>query len=344
MGSETTYKDAGVDIDAGNRAVALMKDAVAETHGPSVLAGVGAFGGLFSLEACAEMTAPVLAASTDGVGTKVRLATRYNRLGGIGQDLVNHCIDDILVQGAAPLFFLDYVASSKLEPEQIAAIVSGMAKACKASNCALLGGETAEMPGVYADGEVDVVGTIVGAVDRHRVIDGTRISVGDVVLGLPSASPHTNGYSLIRHILKDVDLESYDEELGAVPLDLLLEPHRSYFNLVNGFMETGVDIRGMVHITGGGFIENPPRVLSDEVAMHIDRSGWEIPPLFKWIQAKGDVSDAEMHRVFNMGIGMLVVVPSEDVNRAIASTGWPVHIVGEIRERAGEPVTFSPAL
>ena len=344
MGNETTYKDAGVDIDAGNRAVALMKNAVAETHGPSVLAGVGAFGGLFSLESCAGMTSPVLAASTDGVGTKVRIATRYNRLDGIGQDLVNHCIDDILVQGAAPLFFLDYVASSKLEPEQIAAIVSGMAKACKASNCALLGGETAEMPGVYAEGEVDVVGTIVGAVDRHQVIDGTRIEAGNVVLGLPSASPHTNGYSLIRHVLKDVDLEAFNEELGAVPLDLLLEPHRSYFNLVSGFMETGVDIRGMVHITGGGFIENPPRVLGADVAMHIDRSGWEVPALFRWIQAKGGISDAEMHRVFNMGIGMLVVVSKEDASRAIGSTGLPVHVVGEIVPRAADAVTFSPAL
>ena len=224
--SETTYKDAGVDIDAGNRAVELAKASVAKTHGPAVLAGVGTFGGLFSLAAFSDYKQPVLAASTDGVGTKVRIAAQYGRLEGVGHDLVNHCINDIMVQGAQPLFFLDYVASSQIVPEQIAAIVSGMAAACKAAGCALLGGETAEMP-VYA-GEVDVVGTIVGIVDREQVIDGASIAPGDVVLGLPSASPHTNGYSLIRHVLGDQDLSLFDDELDAVPLDLLLEPHRAY--------------------------------------------------------------------------------------------------------------------
>ena len=213
------------------------------------------------------------------------------------------------------------------------------------SNCALLGGETAEMPGVYNDGEVDVVGTIVGVVDRAKVIDGTRIAAGDVVLGLPSASPHTNGYSLIRHILRDVDLEAYDDELGAVPLDLLLKPHRSYFDEVMGIQDAGVDIRGMVHITGGGFIENPPRVLSDDVSMHIDRTAWEVPMLYRWLQNKGGVSDAEMHRVFNMGIGLLIVVPEQHVQTAQQACGsLPVSVVGRITDRAGSPVTFSPEL
>jgi phosphoribosylaminoimidazole synthetase len=264
-------------------------------------------------------------------------------LDGIGQDLVNHCINDIMVQGARPIFFLDYVASSRLIPEQIAAIVTGMATACRSSNCALLGGETAEMPGVYEEGEVDVVGTIIGIVDRDRVVDGSKIKPGDVVLGLPSASPHTNGYSLIRHVLKDQPLDQFDEELGAVPLDLLLEPHRSYFNQLFGWEELGVQVNGMVHITGGGYFENPPRVLTDDLAMHIDRSSWEIPQLYRWIQAKGGISDAEMYRVFNMGIGMLVIVPKEQASRVISNTGLPVTVVGEIRERQGPAVTFSPA-
>ena len=214
--TRATYKDAGVDIDAGLRAVSLMKDAVSATHGPAVLAGVGAFGGLFSLKGLANMAEPVLAASADGVGTKVRIASRYNRFEGIGADLVNHCINDILVQGAHPLFFLDYVASSKLDPVEIATVVGGMAKACKASGCALLGGETAEMPGVYMDGEIDVVGTIVGAVDRDAIIDGSTITPGDVVIGkLRQAC--TNGYSLIRHVLGDRDLTETVDELGAHP-------------------------------------------------------------------------------------------------------------------------------
>jgi len=343
MTDRTTYKDAGVDIDAGNRAVALMKDSVSATHGSAVLAGVGAFGGLFSLDGFSKLKQPVLAASTDGVGTKVRLATRYNRLDGIGQDLVNHCINDIMVQGAMPIFFLDYVASSRLDPEQIAAIVTGMATACRASNCALLGGETAEMPGVYNEGEVDVVGTIIGIVDRDKIVDSANIKVGDVVLGLPSASPHTNGYSLIRHVLRDVQLDQFDEDLGAVPLDLLLEPHRSYFNQLFGFEELGVKVNGMVHVTGGGYFENPPRVLSDELAMHIDRDAWEVPKLYRWIQEKGGISDAEMYRVFNMGVGMLVIVPPDQVNRVLSNTGLNVSVVGKITERTDAAVTFSPS-
>ena len=341
--SSTTYKDAGVDIDAGNRAVRLMKDRVAQTHGPAVLAGVGAFGGLFSLSGCADMEAPVLAASTDGVGTKVRLATEYGRLDTIGQDLVNHCVDDILVQGAEPLFFLDYVASSRLIPEEVAEIVSGMAVACRAAGCALLGGETAEMPGVYAEGEVDVVGTIVGVVDRPKIIDGSRIAPGDVVLGLPSASPHTNGYSLIRHVLDGIDLAVHEPALDAAPIDLLLRPHRSYLGEVRALMSAGVEPRGMVHITGGGFWENPPRVLRPGLSMVVDRASWTVPPLFRWIQSRGQIDDVEMFRVFNMGIGLLLVVSPEQVDEAMRAVPDELIRIGEIRESGGAPVEFVPA-
>ncbi len=342
MTKKATYRDAGVDIDAGNQAVELMKASVSETHGSAVLAGLGAFGGLFSLSAFNQLEEPVLAASTDGVGTKVRIAAKYARLGGVGQDLVNHCINDIMVQGARPLFFLDYVASSRIEPKQIADIVHGMAHACKASGCALLGGETAEMPGVYADGEVDVVGTIVGIVDRARVIDGQRIEPGDVVLGLPSVSPHTNGYSLIRHILGEADLSQYDDDLGDRPLDALLVPHRSYFAELSHLFETGIDLKGLVHITGGGFIENPPRILNDGLAMHIDRESWVVPRLYTWLQEKGSVSDEEMHRVFNMGIGLLMVVSGDDAKTILGDPRVDATVIGEITKRKQAAVTFSP--
>lgn len=339
-----TYAAAGVDIDAGNRAVSLLKDAVNATHGPEVLAGVGAFGGLFSLGSLAGMTEPVLAASADGVGTKVRLAVEHGRLEGVGMDLVNHCVDDILVQGARPLFFLDYVASSKLHPEDVAAVVTGMAKACKAVGCALLGGETAEMPGVYADGEMDLVGTIVGVVDRPKILDGKAIAVGDVVLGLQSASPHTNGYSLIRHLLGDLDLTVPVDALGAAPIDLLLEPHRSYLADITTVMERGIPIHGLAHITGGGLIENPPRVLPPGVAVSLERT-WPIPPLFTWLQQLGSVTDAEMHRVFNMGLGLLVIVPADQADAVLAAVSTPAWRVGTIVEHTQGPrVLFTPAL
>lgn len=337
------YKAAGVDIDAGNQAVSLLKDAVNATHGPEVLAGVGSFGGLFSLAGLAGMKEPVLAASADGVGTKVRLAARYGRLEGVGMDLVNHCIDDILVQGARPLFFLDYVASSKLEPAQVAAVVGGMAKACRAAGCALLGGETAEMPGVYVPGELDVVGTIVGVVDREAIIDGTRIQPGDAVIGLASASPHTNGYSLIRAILGDLDPTEPVEGLG-VPLDLLLEPHRSYLADVAALREA-VDVKGLAHITGGGLIENPPRVLPPGTAMHLDRSAWQIPPLFRWLAERGGIADAELHRVFNLGLGLLAVVPADQVDAALSAVSVPCWHVGAIEAHTDGPrVRFTPEL
>ena len=335
-----SYKDAGVDIDAGNRAVQLLKGKVSQTHGAEVLAGVGAFGGLFDLSSRIAGTSMVLAASTDGVGTKVRLATQANRYAALGMDLVNHCIDDILVQGARPLFFLDYVASSRLEPTVVAEIVGGMAEACQAAGCALLGGETAEMPGVYVDGELDVAGTIIGAVNREDIIDGSAIQEGDVVVGLPSASPHTNGYSLIRKIIEGVDCFAFDESLGDVPINVLLEPHRSYLPDFNAIESAGVKINGLVHITGGGLVENPPRVLSDELAMSIDTNSWTVPRLYDWLAEKGGVSATEMRRVFNMGLGMLVVVRPEDAERVIAASTHPATVVGRIIKRSSAPVEF----
>ena len=339
-----TYRDAGVDIDAGHRAVDLMKSAVNATHGPEVLAGVGAFGGLYDLSALSDMAQPVLAASTDGVGTKVRIASHYGRLAGVGADLVNHCVNDILVQGASPLFFMDYVASSRLYPEHIAAVVGGMASACGEAGCALLGGETAEMPGVYAEGELDVVGTIVGAVERGAIIDGTGIRPGDAVVGLASASPHTNGYSLIRHLCGNLDLKAPVAELGGAPVDILLEPHRSYLGDYRAACAAGIEIQGMAHITGGGLIENPPRILAEAVSMHLERGSWPVPPLYTWLQGLGGVSDTEMHRVFNMGLGMLMVVRPEQATALVDACETQAWVVGAIRERAGEAVTFAPAM
>lgn len=336
------YKTSGVDIDAGNEAVRLLSAAVTATHGPAVLAGVGAFGGLFDLAPLAAMKRPVLAASTDGVGTKVRLAAAHGRLAGVGVDLVNHCVDDILVQGAEPLFFLDYVAASRIDPRMVAAVVGGMASACAAAGCALLGGETAEMPGVYVDGELDVAGTIVGAVDRDAIITGARITEGDAVIALASSGPHTNGYSLIRRILGELDPAAIDID-GAPLLDRLLEPHRSYLDDVRALRAAGVDIHGLAHITGGGLIENPPRVLPPGLAFHLDRSAWTVPPLFRWLQHEGRVRDHEMHRVFNMGLGLLVVVPAADRDRALAAAKTEAYAIGAITARGdGPPVVFDP--
>ena len=346
------YRDAGVDLAAGARAIELMKAAVEATHGPEVLAGVGAFGGLFDASRLAALDAPVLVASTDGVGTKTRIAAATGRWAGIGQDLVNHCIDDILVQGATPLFFLDYVASAKLRPEQVAAIVGGCASACKAAGCALLGGETAEMPGVYAPGEVDVVGTIVGMVDRAAVIDGSGIEAGDQIIGLASSGLHTNGYSLARRVIADLDLLAPRDDLDGRSLaDAMLAPHRAYLAEVNR-MRAGhgglqaVDVKGLAHITGGGLVDNPPRILPDAVAMQIAMDAWPRPSHFSLLQRLGDIDEAEMRHVFNVGLGMLVVVPAAEAERAMRLLDAPglanAWRVGEVIERGqGPAVVFA---
>jgi phosphoribosylformylglycinamidine cyclo-ligase len=325
-----------VDIDAGNRATQLMAQAVRSTYGPEVLAGIGAFGGLYDAAALKAMASPVLVASTDGVGTKSKVAARLNRWDTIGRDLVNHCVNDILVQGARPLFFLDYVASARLIPEQVAAIVGGVAVACRETGCALLGGETAEMPGVYEPGEVDLAGTIVGVVDRQAIIDGSRIQPGDAILGLPSSGLHTNGYSLARPVLGSLDWEAPLPEVGPSSQagqslgDALLAKHRAYLEPVSRLQAANVEIRGLAHITGGGLIDNPPRILPAGVGALIWRGAWPELPIFALIQRLGQVDDGEMFRVFNMGLGMVVVVPPEHVSLAQNALPGDVYVVGEI--------------
>lgn len=330
MTANNTYASAGVDIAAGTRATEMMADAVRSTYGKEVLAGLGAFGGLFDASALKNMNTPVLVASTDGVGTKTKVAARLNRWGSVGQDLVNHCINDILVQGARPLFFLDYVASSKLNPEQIAALVGGVATACREAGCALLGGETAEMPGVYVEGEFDLAGTIIGVVERDQIIDGSRIQVGDAIIGLPSTGLHTNGFSLARHILDSLDWETSHPDLDQSVGDALLAVHRSYLKPVQQLWNAGVDIRGLAHITGGGFIDNLPRILPENVGANIQRGKWPELPIFKLIQQSGQVADNEMFHVFNMGIGMLVIVPAEQVQQTLNTLPDDGYHIGEI--------------
>ncbi len=327
--SAVTYQAAGVDIAAGARAVELMKDAVRATYGPEVLLGIGAFGGLFDAAALRGMDAPVLVASTDGVGTKTKIASALARYDTVGHDIVNHCVNDILVQGARPLFFLDYIASSKLDPAMVAAVVSGAAAACQAAGCALLGGETAEMPGVYASGEFDLVGTIVGVVDRADLIDGSTIQPGDAVIGLASSGLHTNGFSLARRVFEGWDLRAEPPELGRPLGEALLAPHRSYLAEVQRLRQAGVAIKGLAHITGGGLIDNPPRILPAGTAIHLRRGSWPIPPLFQLIQRAGQIDDAEMAHVFNLGLGMLMVTPAGQAAAALDTLGegW---LVGEV--------------
>ncbi len=310
---KSAYADSGVSIDAGNRAVELMKTAIQKTYTPAVLAGVGSFGGLFDAAALKAFRNPVLVASTDGVGTKVKLAAQFGRYKNIGYDIVNHCIDDILVQGATPLFFMDYFATSKLIPEQTAEIVTGMAEACTAAGMALLGGETAEMPGVYAPGEFDVAGTIVGVLERENILPRTaHFQPGDLLIGVASSGPHTNGYSLIRKIFSETDYTDILPEWGVPLIDLLLRPHRSYLPVLQKALRVPGLIKGLAHITGGGFIENIPRVLPEHLDAKIRLGSWSMHPLWQRIQQKGEISAAEMYRVFNMGIGMaLIVAPAQ---------------------------------
>ncbi|MFZ0548718.1 MAG: phosphoribosylformylglycinamidine cyclo-ligase [Candidatus Promineifilaceae bacterium] len=332
--NDSAYKRAGVDLAAGSRATDLMKAAVQATYGKEVLAGIGAFGGLFDISALKEMARPVLVASTDGVGTKTRVAARMNQWGTIGQDIVNHCVNDILVQGGRPLFFLDYVASAKLSPEQIAEVVGGAALACNEAGCALLGGETAEMPGVYQPDEIDIVGTIIGVVDHPDIIDGTRIRGGDIILGLPSTGLHTNGFTLARTVLEGIDWHTPLPELslgtGQSIGDAMLAIHRPYLKPVTELKTAGVEIRGMAHITGGGLIDNPPRIIPKGLGAVLRQGTWPQPSIFHLIQQAGSISDAEMYHVFNMGLGMLVIVPPGDVELARQTLPDELFVVGKI--------------
>ena len=329
--TSSAYAASGVDIDAGNRAVSLMAAAVQSTYGPEVLAGVGAFGGLYDAARLQTMTAPVLVASTDGVGTKVRLAAQAARYESIGHDIVNHCINDILVQGARPLFFLDYVASARLDPAQVAQMVAGMAAACRAAGCALLGGETAEMPGVYAAGEFDVAGTIVGVVERAQRLPRPDLAAGDVLLGLASSGPHTNGYSLIRRLFADVPLDTVFPELGVPLADALLAPHRSYLRILEPLLsDPARPVKALAHLTGGGLIENLPRVLPAGLSAAVSLAQWPVPPLFTLLQQRGDLPTAEMFRVFNMGIGLILVVAPADVAAVQALLTEPAAVLGSL--------------
>jgi phosphoribosylformylglycinamidine cyclo-ligase len=321
------YKQAGVDIEAGHEVVRRIRSLARSTSTPGVLSDIGSFGGLFHLGS-AGISDPVLVASADGVGTKLRVAFMAGVHRTIGVDLVNHCVNDILVQGAQPLFFLDYLATGRLEPEVAVQIVEGLATACRANGCALLGGETAEMPGFYSDGEYDVAGFIVGAVPRDRVIDGRNISAGDLLIGIPSSGLHTNGYSLARRIVFDMAGLSVDTqvpELGATVGEALLAPHRSYLALVRPLLGLNV-IKGMAHITGGGLTDNLPRIFPPGTSPRVDLRAWRPPALFEWLRNAGQVPEEDMLRTFNMGIGMVIVCAKEHeepVLKALADAGEP---------------------
>jgi len=331
--SATDYRQSGVDIDAGNEAVRRIKLLARQTYTPGVLSGVGSFGGLFGLDG--SVAEPVLVASADGVGTKLKVAFMTGVHDTIGEDLVNHCVNDILVQGAKPLFFLDYLATGVLAPAVVEQIVTGVARACVSNGCALLGGETAEMPGFYATGEYDVAGFIVGIVGRQAIVDGRAIVAGDQLVALPSSGLHTNGYSLARRIAFDVmklDVSSHVADLGTTVGEALLQPHRSYLSVVSPLLDSR-RIKGMAHITGGGITENLPRVLPEGLTFSLDRGSWTVPPLFGWLQHAGAVPEAEMFRAFNMGVGMVLVCGPSEVDalvRELSASGEPAWRLGEV--------------
>ena len=328
-----TYAAAGVDIDAGDALVERIKPFAKRTMRPEVLAGIGGFGALF--EVSKSYREPVLVSGTDGVGTKLKLAFHLNRHDTVGQDLVAMSVNDILVQGAEPLFFLDYFACGRLDVNTAATVVEGIAKGCELAGCALIGGETAEMPSMYPDGEYDLAGFAVGAVEKSKIIDGRSIRPGDVVLGLASSGAHSNGYSLIRKILERAKPD-LTMPLGGVPLaDAVMAPTRIYVKPLLALLQAD-HVKGMAHITGGGLTENIPRVLPDHLTAVIERGEWTLPPLFQWLQQEGQVADAEMHRVFNCGIGMVVIVAAADAGAAmqlLAAAGEQVHHIGLIKAR-----------
>ena len=338
MEKKLTYRDAGVDIDAGNESVKLIKDSVRATYRPEVLGDLGGFGGLFALQA-AKYKEPVLVSGTDGVGTKLRLAFMLDKHDTVGQDAVAMCVNDILVQGAEPLFFLDYLAVGKLVPEQAAAVVKGVAAACKESGCALIGGETAEMAGFYADGEYDIAGFAVGVVEKSKIITSERVQEGDVLLALPSSGVHSNGFSLVRKICFEhkgfTGAETFPE-LQKTLGEELLTPTRLYPRVCLPLIEK-FDIHGMVHITGGGFYENIPRALPEHLAAEVDASAWQTPPIFRLLQEWGNVDGHEMYRTFNMGVGMVIIAAPEEaakIRAHLASAGEEVYEIGCVKKGA----------
>lgn len=334
--NQISYRTAGVDIDAGNHLVEMIKPFAQRTLRPGALRGIGGFGSLFELPA--HYRQPVLVSGTDGVGTKLKLAFQYARHATIGIDLVAMSVNDILVQGAEPLFFLDYFACGKLDVETAAQVIQGIAQGCEQAGCALIGGETAEMPGMYPEGEYDLAGFAVGVVEKEQIIDGSTIQAGDVILGIASSGPHANGFSLIRKIL-DYHAAQPDTELDETWLiDALLAPTRIYVKSILTLLSQ-LPVKGLAHITGGGLLENIPRILSEQVMAHLDRSTWVRPPLFDWLQQHGNVADEEMLRVFNCGIGMIVVIAPEHAATAIDSlhaSNETVWQIGEIKQRQPE--------
>jgi len=325
---KSAYAAAGVNIDAGERAVELMKAAVRQTYTPEVLGGIGAFGGSLSIEALSRAHNLVLVATTDGVGTKTMIAEAMGIYDTIGHDIVNHCVNDILVQGARPLIFLDYIAAAKLDPVRIATVVNGCAAACKAVGCVLIGGETAEMPGVYNPGSLDLVGTMVGWVDRDTLIDTGTLRPGDVCIGIASSGLHTNGFSLARRVLGPVGWDTVVPELGKSIGEALLAPHRPYLREIEALWDAGLTIKAMSHITGGAYVENLPRVLPDGIGVRIDRGAWEVPAIFRLIEDLGKVEALEMYRVYNMGMGLVVMVAPDDIDTALAALPEAI-IIGE---------------
>jgi phosphoribosylformylglycinamidine cyclo-ligase len=339
------YKASGVDIDAGNETVRRIRKLAHSTFTPGVLSDIGSFGGLFRLEP-GRYRDPVLVSSADGVGTKLKVAFLANRHDTVGIDLVNHCVNDILVQGAEPLFFLDYLATGRLQPDVAELIIGGMAAACRENGCALLGGETAEMPGLYQEGEYDLAGFIVGVVDRERLINGRAVTAGDVLIGVPSSGLHTNGYSLARHIVFDrlgLTVDSMVPELGRTVGEALLEPHRSYLHMIKPMLDYG-SVKAMAHITGGGITDNLPRVLPHGTAAVVDAGSWQVPPLFRWLQESGQVPVEDMMRTFNMGIGLILIAAGERAEQLIeelaARGGRDARVIGEIVPGEPPSVTY----
>ena len=332
-----SYKDSGVDVERGYKAVQLMKEHVKSTYTSGVLGDLGSFGGFFKMPE--GMKEPVLVAGTDGVGTKLKYAIISDKHDTIGIDAVAMCVNDIVCQGAKPLFFLDYFATGNLSPEKVATVVSGIAEGCRQSEAALIGGETAEMPGVYPEGEYDIAGFAVGAVEKSKIINGANIKAGDVLIGLKSSGIHSNGYSLVRKLFgEDISaLEKYDEELNAKPIDVLLTPTRIYVKSILALIEK-VNVKGIAHITGGGFFENIPRIFPEGIGCEINKNSYEVPAVFKVMQKRAGITDAQIYNTFNMGIGMVVCVDEKDIKATIAqleSTGEKCVVLGKTVKGSG---------
>ena len=339
------YKSAGVDIDAGTETVRRIRSLARSTFTAGVLSDIGSFGGLFRFEAD-RFREPVLVASADGVGTKLKIAFLTGHHDTVGADLVNHCVNDILMQGAEPLFFLDYLATGRLSPDVAESVVGGIAAACRDSGCALLGGETAEMPGFYSEDEYDLAGFIVGVVDREKLITGKRVAVGDVLVGVPSSGLHTNGFSLARQIAFDqlgLQVDTHVTELGRTLGEALMEPHRSYLSLLQPLLDGG-RMKALAHITGGGITDNLPRVLPHGTAAAIDAAAWEVPPIFRWLQQKGHVPIDDMMRTFNMGLGLVIVTARDTAEQLLeelaARGGRDARVVGDIVAGEAPSVTY----